>query len=34
VWVKNPTSGKSFRAKVIGKGIVAVITAANGIREE
>jgi flagella basal body P-ring formation protein FlgA len=34
VWVKNPTSGKSFRAKVIGKGIVAVITTANGIREE
>jgi flagella basal body P-ring formation protein FlgA len=34
IWVKNPTSGKSFRAKVTGKGMVAVITTAGGIREE
>jgi len=34
VWVKNPTSGKTFRAKVLRKGTVAVTTMAGGIREE
>jgi|SRR5580704_15934664 flagella basal body P-ring formation protein FlgA len=34
VWIKNPTSGKSFRAKVVGKGLVAVSSPSGGILEE
>jgi len=34
VWVRNLTSGKAFRAKVVGKGMVAVTTTVGGAREE